>query len=181
MAAKRITLPITPDDIHALRAGEEVLLSGPLYTARDAAHKRLVEAMDAGEELAVDLRGQTIYYCGPSPAPPGKPIGAAGPTTSSRMDPYAPRLYVAGVVATIGKGQRAAVVRETCRQLGRLYLVAIGGAGALLGQRIKSAQVVAYPDLGAEAIRLLQVEEFPAIVAYDACGGSVFADDEPLQ
>jgi len=179
--SRLLALPLSKEDVKSLSAGDGVSLTGPLYTARDAAHKRLVAALEAGQELPVDLAGQAIYYCGPTPAPPGRPIGAAGPTTSSRMDPYAPQLYAAGVRATIGKGERAPEVRMACREYGCLYMVAVGGAGALLGQCVTSARVVAYEDLGAEAIRELHVEEFPVIVAYDAYGGSVFPGDEVLE
>jgi fumarate hydratase subunit beta len=177
---RELSLPLSLTDLCTLRAGDSVELTGTIFTARDAAHKRLVDALADTGHFPVDLTGQTIYYCGPTPAPPGRPIGSAGPTTSARMDAYAPTLHAAGVRATIGKGDRDAAVRESCRQHGAVYLVAVGGAGALLSDRICGARVVAYEDLGPEAVRELRVERFPAIVAYDAHGGSVFPGDEPL-
>jgi len=178
--ARQIKLPLTADVIAQLRAGDSVGLSGAVYTARDAAHQRLISALEAGQQLPIDLDGSVIYYCGPTPAPPGRVIGAAGPTTSSRMDPFAPRLYAAGVQATIGKGQRALQVRQACREYGSLYLIAIGGAGALLSSFITQAEVVAYAELGPEAIRKLTVAEFPVLVGYDIHGGSIFPGDEDL-
>jgi len=178
--ARQIKLPLTADVIAQLRAGDDLRLSGAIYTARDAAHQRLVSALNTGQNLPIELDGAVIYYCGPTPAPPGRPIGAAGPTTSSRMDTFAPRLYAAGVLATIGKGQRALEVREACRKHDCLYLVATGGAGALLSSFITDAEVVAYPDLGPEAIRKLTVAEFPVLVGYDVHGGSIFPGDEEL-
>ncbi len=163
-----------------LRAGDSVGLSGTIYTARDAAHARLFETLDAGDELPLRLPGSVIYYCGPAPTPPGRAIGSAGPTTSYRMDSFAPRLYELGVAATIGKGDRSMPVREACKQYGCVYLVAVGGAGALLAERITKAEVIAYPELGPEAIRRLTVAAFPALVAYDVTGGSVFPNDEPI-
>ncbi len=178
--AREIKLPLTADVIAQLRAGDSVRLSGAIYTARDAAHQRLVSALEAGQPLPIELNGSVIYYCGPTPAPPGRPIGAAGPTTSSRMDTFAPRLYAAGVRATIGKGQRAVQVRQACREHNCLYLVATGGAGALLASFVTDAQVVAYADLGPEAIRKLTVDEFPVLVGYDTQGGSIFPGDKDL-
>ena len=177
---QEIKLPLTADVIAQLRAGDSVRLSGAIYTARDAAHQRLISALEAGQQLPIDLDGSVIYYCGPTPAPPERVIGAAGPTTSSRMDTFAPQLYAAGVQATIGKGQRAAQVRQACREYGSLYLIASGGAGALLSSFISDAQVVAYGDLGPEAVRKLTVAEFPVLVGYDAHGGSIFPGDEDL-
>jgi fumarate hydratase subunit beta len=177
---RRIDTPLTPEVVRSLRAGDPVLLCGTVYTARDAAHRRLVDRLDAGEALLFDLQGAVIYYCGPTPAPPGRPIGSAGPTTSSRMDAYAPRLHACGLRATIGKGPRSAAVRQALQEHTGLYLVAVGGAGALLAERITAAELVAFPELGAEAIRRLTVDDFPAIVAYDAHGGSAFAGDDPL-
>ncbi len=178
--AKKLTMPLGEAEIVELRAGDVVLLSGPMFTGRDAAHQRLTALIEAGEELPVDLAGQVIYYCGPSPAPPGRPIGAAGPTTSYRMDDFTPELYRLGLRATIGKGNRSARVRTALRSYGGVYFVATGGAGALLSNAIKSAEIVAYEDLGAEAIRLLYVEDFPVIVGYDAHGGSAFVDEMDL-
>jgi len=178
--AREIKLPFTADVIAQLRAGDALGLSGVIYTARDAAHQRLISALDGGQEIPIELEEAVIYYCGPTPAPPERVIGAAGPTTSSRMDTFAPRLYAAGVQATIGKGQRAQQVRQACRRYDCLYLIATGGAGALLSSFITDAQVVAYSDLGPEAIRKLTVAEFPVLVGYDARGGSIFPGDEDL-
>jgi fumarate hydratase subunit beta len=171
---KNITSPIEDKVIEKLTAGTRVTISGVVYAARDAAHKRLVQALDKGERLPLDLEGQTIYYMGPSPARPGQVIGSAGPTTSSRMDRYTPRLIAAGIKAMIGKGSRSAEVREAIRKYKAVYLVATGGAGALLAKTIKRAEVIAYKDLGAEAILRLTVEDFPAIVANDIYGGDLF-------
>jgi fumarate hydratase subunit beta len=169
-----IKSPIEPDIIERLTAGTRVLISGVLYTARDAAHKRIVESLDKGEELPFDLAGQTVYYAGPSPARPGQVIGSVGPTTSSRMDIFTPRLLAAGLRAMIGKGNRSAAVREAIAQYRGVYLVAVGGAAALIARSIKQVEVVAYEDLGPEAIRQLTVEDFPAIVANDAFGDDLF-------
>ena len=163
-----------------LRAGEAVEISGTIYTARDAAHARLFERLAVGGELPVELAGAVIYYCGPAPTPPGRAIGSAGPTTSYRMDAFAPRLYELGLAATIGKGDRGIAVREACKEYGAVYLVAVGGAGALLAERITAAEIIAYPEFGPEAIRRLTVAAFPAFVAYDAAGGSIFPGDEPI-
>ena len=176
----RLHTPLDDEAVRALRAGERVLISGELLTARDAAHKRLMDLLEAGQGLPVDVAGQVIYYCGPAPAPPGRAIGAAGPTTSYRMDEFTPRLHAAGLKATIGKGERGGAVRQACREHCAVYLVAIGGAGALLAQRIVATETVAYDDLGPEAIRRLVVEDFPCIVAYDCHGGSVFPQDNPV-
>ncbi len=151
-----------------------MLISGVVYTARDAAHKRLVQALDKGDKLPFDLKGQTLYYTGPSPAKPGDIIGSVGPTTSSRMDVYTPRLLAAGIRAMIGKGSRSVEVREALKKYRAVYLVTIGGGGALLHKSIKKAEVIAYEDLGAEAIRRLYIEDFPAIVANDIYGGDLF-------
>jgi len=174
MAVMRITSPIDDKTIERLTAGTQVLISGVIYTARDAAHRRLVKALDAGEKLPVDLQGQTIYYTGPSPARPGRIIGAAGPTTSARMDTLAPRLLAAGVKAMIGKGNRSLAVREAIQKYKAVYFVAIGGAGALLSKCIRQTEIVAYEDLGPEAMRRLVVEDFPAIVADDIYGIDLF-------
>lgn len=169
-----IASPIEPDIIEKLTAGTRVLISGVIYTGRDAAHKRIIESLDRGEELPFDLQGQTIYYAGPSPARPGQVIGSVGPTTSGRMDVFTPRLLAAGLRAMIGKGNRSEVVREAIAQYRGVYLVAVGGAAALIARSIKQVEVVAYEDLGPEAIRRLAVEDFPAIVANDAFGGDLF-------
>jgi len=150
------------------------LLSGVIYTARDAAHKRLVQALEGGGELPFDLGGQTIYYSGPTPARPGQVIGSAGPTTSARMDVYTPPLLAAGVRAVIGKGGRSTAVKEALQQYKAVYLAAVGGIGALLAQCVKEAEVIAYPDLGAEAVRRLVVADFPAIVASDIYGEDLY-------
>ncbi len=160
--------------VEKLTAGTMVLISGVVYTARDAAHKRLVQALGKGDKLSFDLKGQTLYYMGPSPAKPGDIIGSVGPTTSSRMDVYTPRLLAAGIRAMIGKGSRSVEVREALKKYRAVYLVAIGGGGALLHKSIKKAEVIAYEDLGAEAIRRLYIEDFPAIVANDIYGGDLF-------
>jgi len=177
---KRIHTPLTDDDLLGLQAGDRVLISGEMYTGRDAAHKRLCDALDAGEQLPFALPGQVIYYCGPTPTPPGHAIGAAGPTTSYRMDAFAPRLHAEGLKASIGKGNRGVEVREACKQHCAVYFVAIGGAGALLAQAVTSAEIIAYEDLGPEAVRHLTVDGFPVIVAYDCHGNSVFPGDEPI-
>ena len=169
-----ITSPINTKTIEGLTVGTPVLISGVFYTARDAAHKRLVQALDRRERPPFPLRGQTIYYTGPSPARPGRIIGSAGPTTSTRMDIYTPRLLAAGIRAMIGKGNRSMEVREAMQKYKAVYFVATGGAGALLAQCIKKVEVIAYDDLGPEAIRLLTVENFPAIVANDIYGEDLF-------
>jgi len=169
-----IKSPIESDVVDRLTAGTRVLISGVIYTARDAAHKRIVDALDSGEKLLFDPRGQTIYYAGPSPARPGQVTGSIGPTTSSRMDTYTPRLLAYGLCAMIGKGNRSEAVREALVQYKGVYLVSVGGAAALIARSIKQVEVVAYDDLGPEAIRRLTVEDFPAIVANDAHGGDVF-------
>ncbi len=157
-----------------LRAGDKILLTGTVYTARDAAHKRLMALLDAGEPLPFPLHDSVIYYSGATPAPDGRPIGACGPTTSSRMDPYTPRLYRLGVAATVGKGPRDDATNEAMRQHGALYLCAIGGAGALAAAHVRSCRVIAFDDLGCEAIKQLEVEDFPLFVAEDCQGGSLF-------
>ncbi len=166
--------PLKPADAKLLRAGDYVYLSGVIYSARDAAHKRLCEALAAGQPLPLDLKNAVIYYMGPSPAREGRPIGSAGPTTSTRMDRYAPTLLDLGQTGMIGKGKRSAAVVDAMKRNGAVYFAAIGGAGALLAQRIKSSQVVAYEDLGAEAIRKLEVEDFPAIVVIDSEGNNLY-------
>ena len=171
---KNITSPIGAEIIEKLTVGTRVLISGVIYTARDAAHYRLIQALDRGDSLPFDLKGQTLYYMGPSPARPGQIIGSAGPTTSSRMDIYTPRLIAAGIRAMIGKGNRSQQVREAIKKHKAVYLATIGGAGALLAKSIEQAEVIAYEDLGAEAILRLTVEGFPAIVANDIYGKDLF-------
>ena len=170
MPQLRIYTPLTDEVVESLHIGQRVLLNGVVYTGRDAAHKKMVELLDKGEELPIPLQGQVIYYVGPSPAKPGRVIGSAGPTTSGRMDPYAPVLIELGLRGMIGKGLRAAPVVEAMKKYGAVYFAAIGGAGALLAKRIKKAEVVAYPDLGPEAIYRLEVEDFPVVVALDSGG-----------
>jgi fumarate hydratase subunit beta len=172
----KLTTPLTEDVVEQLHAGDKVSISGVIYVGRDAAHKRLVAALDAGELLPFEPQGQIIYYMGPAPAKPGDPIGSAGPTTSYRMDPYAPRMMEVGLKGMIGKGNRSSAVREAMRQQKAVYFTAIGGAGALIAKSIKAAEVIAYEDLGAEALRRLEVEDFPAIVVNDIYGGDAYED-----
>lgn len=179
--AKRIYVPFdeeNSDVIENLTAGEKVLLTGILYTARDAAHRRLVECLDKQAEMPLDLKGQVIYYAGPCPARPGQVIGSLGPTTSGRMDRYAPRLLAAGVKGMVGKGARNEDVVKAIMKYKAIYFVTIGGAGALLSKRVKKVDVVAYEDLGPEAIYRLEVENFPAIVGIDVRGKDVFRADK---
>ncbi len=171
---RRILLPTTKDELAQLKAGDMVFLSGTIYTARDAAHKRMSETLDEGKELPINIEGSTIYYMGPSPAREGRPIGSAGPTTASRMDKYAPRLLDMGLTGMIGKGKRSREVIDAIVRNGAVYFAAIGGAGALLSKAITSSEVVAYDDLGTEAIRKLTVENFPAIVVIDAQGNNLY-------
>ena len=171
---KHIKAPISKEVSRKLRAGDYVYITGIIYTARDAAHKRMDDALKNGENLPVDMVGQTIYYMGPSPAREGRPIGSAGPTTASRMDKYAPRLLDLGQTAMIGKGKRSQAVIDAVVRNGCVYLAAIGGAGALLSKCIKSSEVIAYEDLGTEAIRKLQVENLPLIVVIDSEGNNLY-------
>lgn len=176
----KLKLPLSEQDILRLKCGDEVLLSGVIYTARDAAHKRLIEAINAGEEPPFKLDGSVIYYVGPAPAKPGQAIGSAGPTSSYRMDPYAIFLFEKNAKISIGKGDRSQEFKDKLKQHQGLYLSAIGGAAALISQSIKKCDLVAYPDLGAEAIYRLEVEDFPAIVTYDAHGGDLFESGRTL-
>lgn len=171
---KYIQVPLSREDAAALNAGDYVYLTGTIYTARDAAHKRMQEALDAGEELPVDVKGNVIYYMGPSPAREGRPIGSAGPTTASRMDKYAPKLLDLGLTGMIGKGRRSAAVKEAVVRNGAVYLAAVGGAGALLSKSILASEIVAYEDLGTEAIRKLTVKNFPVIVCMDNRGNDLY-------
>ncbi len=173
-APVRITPPLSEEAARRLTAGTPVRISGILYAARDAAHKRLVAALDRGEPLPVDLRGAIIYYVGPTPGAPGQVVGAAGPTTSYRMDAYAPRLIALGLRGMIGKGDRSPAVIEGMKRHGAVYFAATGGAGALLAKCITASRVIAYEDLGPEALREMTVQEFPAIVAIDAAGSSLY-------
>lgn len=173
MATIHVTTPLTDDVIESLSIGEHVAISGVIYTARDAAHKRLIELADRGEPLPIDLQGVTIYYVGPTPPRPGAVIGSAGPTTAMRMDPYTPRILQLGVKGIIGKGGRGPEVREAIRQSHAVYMIAVGGTGALLNRHIKKVDVVAFEDLGTEAIRRLEVDGFPAIVVNDCRGGDL--------
>ena len=171
--SKAITLPLTDAAIDGLRIGDHLEFSGVIHTARDAAHRRIVAMADAGEPLPLDLRGQVIYYVGPTPPREGQVIGSAGPTTAMRLDPYTPRLLELGVKGMIGKGGRGQAVREAIRASHAIYCIAVGGTGALLNRHITSAEVVAFDDLGTEAIRRLEVDRFPAIVVNDAFGGDL--------
>jgi len=178
MADYSLTTPLSDDDVKKLKAGDTVKLTGTIYTARDAAHARLVDLLDEGKELPIPLEGQIIYYVGPSPTPPGKPIGSAGPTTSYRMDPYAPALLDQGLKGMIGKGARNDSVVDAMKRNTAVYFAATGGAAALISRSITSAEIVAYEDLGAEAIRKLTVEGFPVIVAQDCTGGNVYEEGQ---
>lgn len=168
--ARKITAPFDDATARSLRAGEKVLITGTILAARDAAHKRMVECLDRGEKLPVDLTGQVVYYVGPTPAKPGKAVGSAGPTTAGRMDAYAPRLMDEGLKGMIGKGYRKPEVVESMKKNGVPYLAAVGGAGALIAERIKKYTVLAWPDLGPEALAAMEVEDFPAIVVIDSEG-----------
>lgn len=171
---KKIEFPFTKDKLSELKAGDSVLISGVIYTARDAAHKRLTEMLDRGEKLPFELEGSIIYYVGPTPEKPGNVIGAAGPTTSYRMDSYAPRFLDLGQAAMIGKGQRSKDVQEAVVRNGAIYFAAIGGAGALIAKSIVNSEVIAFEDLGAEAVRKLNIAEFPAIVVIDSKGNNLY-------
>ena len=170
----KLSPPLTDHDVLQLDIGDTVIVSGVIYTARDAAHKRLVDMLARGEQLPMDIRGQIIYYVGPSPARPGRVIGAAGPTTSYRMDSYAPTLIKLGLKAMIGKGKRSAEVIAAMQEHKAVYLGATGGAGALISQRIKKAEVIAFPELGPEAVHRLEVEDFPTIVINDCQGRDLY-------
>jgi len=176
MGIKKIQTPLADDVIQSLKAGEKVLLSGFIYTARDAAHKRFAEALDAGEELPFDIRGQVIYYCGPAPAPPGKVIGSCGPTTSSRMDVYAPRLIGLGLKGMIGKGKRSGAVKKALQEHRAVYFGATGGAGALIARTVVASRVIAYEDLGPEAVVRLEVRDMPLFVINDTFAGDLYQE-----
>lgn len=172
--SKRVNTPLTDEVVKDLKAGDRVLLNGIIYTGRDAAHKRLVEMIDNGENLPMELKDQTIYYVGPCPAKPGQAIGSAGPTTSGRMDAYTPKLMDHGLRGMIGKGLRNQVVVDSIIKHTGVYFAAIGGAGALLAEAIKEAEVIAFPDLGAEAVYKLKVEDFPVTVIIDSQGNDLY-------
>ncbi len=174
MAQVKITTPLTREAVRSLKAGDSCLISGVIYTARDAAHKRLCELVEAGKELPMDVADSIIYFVGPTPAKPGQAIGSAGPTTSYRMDAYSPTLIAQGLTGMIGKGKRGPEVVAAMKEHGAVYFGAIGGCGALLSKCIKKAEIVAYEDLGAEAIRRLEVEDFPAIVIIDSEGNNLY-------
>lgn len=171
---KYITTPITEETTAALKSGDYVYISGTIYVARDAAHKRMIEALDRGEELPIEIKDATIYYMGPSPAREGRPIGSAGPTTATRMDKYAPRLLDLGQKAMIGKGRRSGEVIDAIKRNRAVYFAAVGGAGALLSKCIKKSELVCYGDLGAEAVLKLEIENFPVIVVIDCDGDNLY-------
>ena len=172
----KITTPLSDEVINSLKSGDQVSINGILYTARDAAHKRLIDLLDRGDELPFDIKGQIIYYVGPAPAKPGAIIGSAGPTTSYRMDPYAPRLMEVGMKGMIGKGNRSQSVIDTMVKYKSIYFAAIGGAGALVARSIKKVEIIAYEDLGPEAIRKMEVEDFQAVVVNDIHGNDVYKE-----
>ena len=173
---KRIVTPLTDEVVAGLHTGDKVLVSGVIYTARDAALKRLIELNEKGEDLPFDIEGQVIYYVGPTPPKPGEPIGSAGPTTSGRMDAYAPHLIERGLKGMIGKGMRSQKVKDAMARYKAIYLGATGGAGALLSKRIKKSEVIAFADLGPEAIHRLEVEDFPVVVINDIYGGDLYEE-----
>ena len=175
---KDVTTPLSDEDVASLKAGDRVRLSGVLYTARDAAHGRLLPLIEKGERLPIDVKGAIIYYTGPTPAQPGDVVGAIGPTTASRMDKFTPALLKLGLKGTMGKGYRGQAVKDALARHTAVYLGAIGGAGAVLSQFVKKLEIVAYEDLGTEAIRRLEVEAFPAIVLNDCHGGDLYQDGQ---
>jgi len=176
MGELRIETPVSDETIEKLRTGDRVFITGYLYTGRDSAHKKLIELVKEGKDLPLDIKGQFIYYVGPTPARPGKPIGSAGPTTSYRMDSFAPTLHSMGLKGTIGKGSRNEEVKEALKKYKAVYLAAVGGAGALISKSIESAEVIAYPELGPEAIRRIKVKDFPCIVINDMYGGDLYEE-----
>jgi len=176
MAEHHITTPVDDETIARLRAGDSVYITGTLFTGRDSAHKKLVDLVKEGRELPLDVKGQFIYYVGPTPARPGKVIGSAGPTTSYRMDSFAPTLHELGLKGTIGKGSRSQEVKDSLKKYKGVYMAAVGGAGALISQSIVEAEVIAYPELGPEAIRRVKVKDFPCIVINDMYGGDLYED-----
>ncbi|UCD71627.1 MAG: Fe-S-containing hydro-lyase [Syntrophobacterales bacterium] len=172
----RMETPLSDEDVERVKIGDRVLITGALYTGRDAAHKRLIDLIERGEELPFDIKGQIIYYVGPTPARPGRPAGSAGPTSSYRMDPYSPKLMERGLKGMIGKGMRSQDVIDAMRKFKAIYMAAVGGAGALIARRIKKSEIIAYEDLGPEAIRRLEVEDFPAIVVNDIWGNDLYGE-----
>jgi fumarate hydratase subunit beta len=178
MATYELTAPLSDAETRKLRSGDVVFLNGIIYTARDAAHKKLCDLLDEGKPLPLDLKGAVIYYVGPTPPPPGYVIGAAGPTTSYRMDSFAPRLHSLGVKASIGKGIRSESVKQALKDYGAVYFGATGGAGALLGTCIKEAEVIAFQEMGPEALRRLRVEKFPLLVINDSEGGELYVQPD---
>ncbi len=180
MAEYRLKTPLSNEDVEKLKSGDIVYLSGIMYTARDAAHKRLVDLILNGEELPFELEGAVIYYVGPTPPKPGEPIGSAGPTTSYRMDPYAPILIEHGLKGMIGKGKRNQDVKDVCVKYKAVYFGATGGAAALIAKAIKKAEVIAYPELGPEAVRKIEVEDFPVVVVNDTFGNDLYDEGRKL-
>ena len=172
----RISTPLDNETVTRLKSGDNLLINGIIYTGRDAAHKRLVDLLDRGESLPFDIAGQIIYFVGPTPARPGRPVGSAGPTTSYRMDAYSPKLLAQGLKGMIGKGARSQEVLEAIKRHKCLYMAAVGGAGALISQSIKNSEVIAYEDLGPEAIRKMEVEDFPAVVVNDVFGNDLYKE-----
>lgn len=172
----RLKTPLTDEDVDKLKIGDKVLITGVIYTGRDTAHKRMIDLINEGKELPMDVRGQIIYYVGPTPARPGKPIGSAGPTTSYRMDAYAPKMMELGMKGMIGKGNRAPEVIAAMRKFKAVYFGATGGASAVMARSVKKAEVIAYEDLGPEAIRRLEVEDFPAVVINDTRGNDLYVE-----
>ncbi|WP_022662364.1 Fe-S-containing hydro-lyase [Paucidesulfovibrio longus] len=175
MKEYKLQTPLTDEDVAQLKAGDVVKLSGVIYSARDAAHKRIIDLLDKGEDTPFPLQGAVVYYVGPSPAPPGRPIGSAGPTTSYRMDTYAPRLHSLGLKASIGKGKRNDAVKQALKDHTAVYFGATGGAGALLSQCIEQSKVIAFEELGPEAVRAMKVKDFPLLVVNDSHGGELYA------
>ena len=176
MDARKIESPLADEIIKDLRSGDKVLISGIAYVARDAAHKRIVEALDRGDSAPFDIKGQTIYYMGPTPARPGQPIGSAGPTTSGRMDAYTPRLLAEGLKGMIGKGMRSQEVKDAINKHKAVYFSAAGGIGALISKSVRKSEIIAYEELGAESVRRLEIVDFPAVVINDIYGGDLYIE-----
>ena len=176
MSKIRINTPLDDDTVAQFKSGDNLLINGIIYTGRDAAHKRLVDLLEKGESLPFEITGQIIYFVGPTPARPGRPVGSAGPTTSYRMDAYSPKLIAQGLKGMIGKGARSQEVLKAMQKYKCLYMAAVGGAGALISQSIKSSEVIAYEDLGPEAIRKMEVKDFPAVVVNDVSGNDLYLE-----